>query len=73
MRCAFPPYTCYLKNGGKLGKATATANHASTRKAQLHDSRRDEVSRDKVEGFVIWARRVPKRGLEWQPASRDTM
>jgi len=45
--------TAYLKNGGTLGKAAAMANHASTRKTQLYDRRRDEVSLDEVERIVI--------------------
>jgi integrase len=44
--------TAYLKNGGTLEKATALANHASTRTAQLYDRRRDEKSLDEVER--IW-------------------
>ena len=36
--------TAYLKNGGTLEKAAATANHASTRTTQLYDRRRDELS-----------------------------
>jgi integrase len=45
--------TAYLKNGGTLEKATAMANHASTRATQLYDRRRDEVSLDEVERIVI--------------------
>jgi site-specific recombinase XerC len=45
--------TAYLKNGGTLEKAAATANHASTRTTQLYDRRRDEVSLDEVERIVI--------------------
>ena len=39
----------YLKNGGTLEKAAATANHASP----LCDRRRDEVNLDQVERIVI--------------------
>ena len=45
--------TAYLKNGGTLEKAAATANHASTRTTQLYDRRRDELSLDEVERIVI--------------------
>jgi integrase/recombinase XerC len=38
--------TAYLKNGGRLEKAAAVANHASTRTTKLYDRRRDEVSFD---------------------------
>ena len=39
--------TAYLKNGGTLEKATAMANHASTRTTQLYDpaTRRSELGR----------------------------
>jgi integrase len=47
--------TAYLKNGGTLEKASAMANHASTRTTQLYDRRRDEVSLDEVERIVILA------------------
>jgi hypothetical protein len=40
----------YLKNGGRLERAAAMANHASTRTIQLYDRRRDEVSLDEVDG-----------------------
>jgi hypothetical protein len=43
----------YLKNGGTLEKAAATANHASTRTTQLYDRRRDELSLDEVGPIVI--------------------
>jgi hypothetical protein len=39
----------YLKNGGTLEKAAATANHASP----FCDRRRDEVNLDQVERIVI--------------------
>ena len=45
--------TAYLKNGGTLEKAAATANHVSTRTTQLYDRRRDELSLDEVERIVI--------------------
>ena len=45
--------TAYLKNGGKLEKAAAMANHASTRTTQLYDRRRDELSLDEVERIGI--------------------
>ena len=45
--------TAYLKNGGTLEKATAMANHASTRTTQLYDRRRDEVGLNEVERIVI--------------------
>ena len=49
--------TAYLKNGGTLEKAAATANHASTRTTQLYDHRRDELSLDEVErGLDLRAR-----------------
>ena len=41
--------TAYLKNGGRLGKATQMANCATTRTTQLHDRRREELSLDQVE------------------------
>jgi hypothetical protein len=43
----------YLKNGGTLEKAAATANHARTRTTQLYDRRRDELMLDEVEGITI--------------------
>ena len=45
--------TPYLKNGGTIEKAAATANHASTRTTQLYNRRRDEFSLDEVERIVI--------------------
>jgi hypothetical protein len=45
--------TAYLKNGGTLEKAAATANHASTRTTQLYDRRHDQVSLHEVERIVI--------------------
>ena len=45
--------TAYLKNGGTLEKAAATANHASTRTTQLYDRRCDELSLDEVERILI--------------------
>ena len=45
--------TAHLKNGGKLEKAAAMANHASTRTTQLYDGRRHEVSLDEVERIAI--------------------
>jgi hypothetical protein len=45
--------TAYLKNGGVLEKASAMANHASTRTTQLYDRRRDEMSLDEVERVGI--------------------
>jgi integrase len=45
--------TAYLKNCGTIEKAAAMANHASTRKNQLYDRRRDEMSLDKVEKILI--------------------
>jgi integrase len=45
--------TAYLKNGGTLEKATAMANHASTRTTQVYDRRRDEMSLDEVERISI--------------------
>jgi hypothetical protein len=51
--------TACLKNGGTLEKASAMANHASTRTMQLYDRGRDEVTLDEIEriapavGFVL--------------------
>ena len=45
--------TAYLKNGGRLEKAAAMANHASTRTTQLYDRRGDKVTLDEVERIVI--------------------
>ncbi len=45
--------TAYLKNEGTLEKAAHMVNHASTRTAQLYDRRRDEVTLDEVERFLI--------------------
>ena len=45
--------TAYLKNGGTLERASAMANHASTRSTQLYDRRRDEMSLDEVEKILI--------------------
>jgi hypothetical protein len=45
--------TADLKSGGKLEKAAAMANHASTRVTQLYDRQREEVSLDEVERIVI--------------------
>jgi hypothetical protein len=45
--------TGITQNGGRLEKAAAMANHASTRTTQLFDRRRDEVSLDEVERIVI--------------------
>jgi integrase len=45
--------TAYLKNGGTLEKAASMANHASTRRTQLYDRRRDEMSLDEVERIGI--------------------
>jgi hypothetical protein len=42
-----------IKNGGTLEKASAMANHASTRTTQLYDRRHDEMSLDEVERVVI--------------------
>ena len=47
------PLSAYLKSGGKLEKAAAMANHASTRMTQLYDRRRDELSLDAVERIAI--------------------
>jgi integrase/recombinase XerC len=43
----------YLKNGGTLEKATAMANHASTRTTQLYDRRAEEVTLDEVERILV--------------------
>jgi len=45
--------TAYLKNGGRLEKAAAMANHASTRTTQLYDWGQDEVTHDEVERVLI--------------------
>lgn len=45
--------TAYLKNGGSLEKAAVMANHASTRRTQLYDRRRDEMTLDEVEKIGI--------------------
>ena len=45
--------TAYLNTGGTLEKAAAMANHASTRKTQLYDRRRDELTLDEVERIAI--------------------
>lgn len=43
----------YLKNGGTLENAAATANHASTRTTQLYDRRHDDISLDEVERIHV--------------------
>ncbi|MGG5891072.1 tyrosine-type recombinase/integrase [Falsiroseomonas sp. HC035] len=45
--------TAYLKNGGTLEIAAAMGNHASTRRTQLYDRRRDEISLDEVERIRV--------------------
>jgi site-specific recombinase XerD len=45
--------TAYLKNGGTLEKAAQMANHASTRRTQLYDRRREELSLDEVERIRV--------------------
>jgi hypothetical protein len=51
--CRATGITAYLKNGGTLEKAAATANHASPRTTQFYDRRKDEVSLDAVGRIVI--------------------
>jgi hypothetical protein len=41
------------RTAGPLEKASAMANHASTRTTQLYNRRRDEISLDEVERIVI--------------------
>lgn len=45
--------TEYLKNGGRLEVAQATANHESPRATRLYDRREDEVSLDEVERILV--------------------
>jgi hypothetical protein len=45
--------TAYLKNGGTLEKAAQMANHVRTRRTQLNDRRREELSLDEVERIRV--------------------